>query len=124
MEGDLPSVGALLVFLLIPLLFIVVAMLGFGIFLRTMGGRAIEFEEVEEATGEWERVPRPWWGNPLVWLGISAVLLLLGLFVAPQFLGGTFVFLPFFWIGGRRRVRPPRYSRWADRRKGERDVDL
>lgn len=41
---------------------------------------------------------RPWWGNPLLWLGVSAVSVLVGLFVLPQFFGGTFLFLPFVWI--------------------------
>ena len=56
------------------------------------------------------RPQRPWWGNPMLWLAVSAVFLLLGLFVAPHFLGGTVIFLPFLWIwrpggGGARRGR-------------------
>ena len=51
---------------------------------------------------------RPWWGNPLVWVGVSAVFLMLGLFVAPHFLGGTVIFLPFLWIWGGRARRPDR----------------
>ena len=35
-----------------------------------------------------KRPDRPWWGNPLVWVAISATLLLTGLFVAPAFSGG------------------------------------
>ena len=50
---------------------------------------------------------RPWWGNPFVWLGTSAVFLLLGLFVAPHFLGGTVIFLPFLWIFRRKPLRGP-----------------
>lgn len=46
---------------------------------------------------------RPWWGNPLVWLGIAAVFVLLGLFVFPKLFGGVFLFLPFFWLRGWRR---------------------
>jgi hypothetical protein len=45
---------------------------------------------------------RPWWGNPLIWLAVSAVFLVLGIFVAPHFLGGTVIFLPFLWIWPRR----------------------
>jgi len=33
-----------------------------------------------------------------VWLAVCAVFLLLGLFVAPHFLGGTVIFLPFLWL--------------------------
>jgi membrane glycosyltransferase len=46
---------------------------------------------------------RPWWQHSSVWLGVSAVFVLLGLFVAPKLLGFTFVFLPFLWMGGGRR---------------------
>jgi hypothetical protein len=48
-------------------------------------------------------VERPWWGNPWLWLGISAGCALLGLFVFPKLFGFTFLFLPFIWIGGRHR---------------------
>lgn len=41
---------------------------------------------------------RPWWGNPLLWVGVSAVFVLLGLFVAPKLFGFAFLFLPFIWI--------------------------
>lgn len=42
--------------------------------------------------------PRPWWGNPWLWVGVSAVFLMLGLFVWPGLFGGTFLFLPFVWV--------------------------
>jgi O-antigen/teichoic acid export membrane protein len=48
---------------------------------------------------------RPWWQHSTVWVGVSAVFVLLGLFVAPKLLGFTFVFLPFLWTGGGRRPR-------------------
>ena len=41
---------------------------------------------------------RPWWGNPFLWVGVSAVFVLLGLFVAPKLFGFAFLFLPFIWI--------------------------
>ena len=49
-----------------------------------------------------------WRGAPL-WVTVSCVVVLLGVFVAPKLLGFTFVFLPFLWIGGlgRRRPREP-----------------
>ena len=53
-----------------------------------------------------ERV-RPWWGNPLIWLGIGLLFVLLGIFVGPKLFGGVVLFLPFFWIRPRgRRPRP------------------
>jgi hypothetical protein len=62
-----------------------------------------------------EALERPWWGNPLIWLAISAVFLLLGLFVFPHFFGGIFLVFPFLWISprrSRRRRRPaPRPQR-------------
>jgi hypothetical protein len=53
------------------------------------------------------RRDRPWWGHPGVWLLISAAFVLLGVFVFPKLFGFTFVFLPFLWIGGLWRRRPP-----------------
>ena len=50
--------------------------------------------------------PRPWWGNPWVWVGVSAACVVLGVFVAPGFFGGTFLFLPFVWVW-RPRDAPP-----------------
>jgi hypothetical protein len=52
-----------------------------------------------------ERDRRPWWGNPLVWLGLGAMFLVLGLVVAPHFLPFAVIFLPFVWIGGTGRRR-------------------
>jgi hypothetical protein len=54
---------------------------------------------------EGHRSPRPWWGNPLVWLGVSAVFVFLGLVVAPRLFGGIFLFLPLIWLGRSRRRR-------------------
>jgi hypothetical protein len=49
--------------------------------------------------------PRPWWGNPWIWLGVSAVFLVLGVFVWPALFGGAFLFLPFIWVWRPRRGR-------------------
>jgi hypothetical protein len=67
----------------------------------------------------------PWWRNPPVWIGAMAVLVLLGVFVAPRLLGFTFLFLPFVWtrrLGRRPDHGPPGRPRteddedpWADR---------
>ena len=54
---------------------------------------------------------RPWWGNPLVWLAVSAVFVLVGVFLAPRFLPGVVVFIPFLWLA-KPRVR--RYGRHED----------
>jgi polyferredoxin len=40
---------------------------------------------------------RPWWGNPLVWLAIGLVSVLLGVFVWPGLFGFTFIFIPIRW---------------------------
>ena len=49
--------------------------------------------------------PRPWWGSPWLWLGVSAAFLVLGLYVWPGLFGGTFLFLPFIWVWRPRRGR-------------------
>lgn len=49
--------------------------------------------------------PRPWWGNPVIWLVVCAVFVVLGLYVWPGLFGGTFLFLPFVWVSRPRRSR-------------------
>jgi hypothetical protein len=44
-----------------------------------------------------ERPTRPWWANPLVWLGLGLVSVLLGVFVWPGLFGFTFIFIPILW---------------------------
>lgn len=58
------------------------------------------------------RPAQPWWRSRAVWFGVASVVVLLGVFVAPQLLGFTFIFLPLFWIGGlgRRHRNEPRAS--------------
>ena len=41
---------------------------------------------------------RPWWGNPWIWVGVSAVSVALGLLVWPGLWGGVFLFIPFVWL--------------------------
>jgi hypothetical protein len=48
--------------------------------------------------GRRTRPGRPWWGNPLLWLGFCLVFLVLGLTVWKGLLGGVFLFLPFVWV--------------------------
>lgn len=56
----------------------------------------------EARDGSW----RPRVTTPPVWIGVTVVLLLLGLFVAPRLLGFTFLLLPFLWLRGPRQRRP------------------
>jgi hypothetical protein len=46
---------------------------------------------------------RPWWGNPWLWLLVSVLFVILGIFVWPGLFGGTFLFLPFIWVWRPRR---------------------
>ena len=39
----------------------------------------------------------------MIWLAVSAVFVLPGVFVAPHFFSGVVIFVPFLWIG---RPRP------------------
>ncbi len=41
---------------------------------------------------------RPWWGNPWLWVGVSAGFVVLGVFVWPGLFGGVFLFVPFVWV--------------------------
>ena len=53
---------------------------------------------------------RPWWGTPGVWIGLSMVFVLVGVFAFPRLLGFTFLFLPFVVmrsVGRRRGGRRP-----------------
>ena len=53
---------------------------------------------------------RPWWGAPGVWIGLSMVFVLVGVFVFPRLLGFTFLFFPFVVlrsVGRGRRGRRP-----------------
>jgi hypothetical protein len=59
-----------------------------------------------EPRGEPAQPVRPWWSNPLVWVGVSAVFLILGLVAAPRLLGGIVLFLPLIWIRGFGRRGP------------------
>lgn len=115
----------LLVFLL-PLAFVALCLLAFYLLTRGIGSRIESFpppygpdggplhgeasDGLPEPGGPWTapRPVRPWWGHPLLWLAIGAVFLLLGLFVAPHFLPGVVLFLPFIWVGGWRMTGQPR----------------
>jgi hypothetical protein len=102
-----------LLLILVPFLaFVAVSLAAFSFMSRQVEAASRRMERAErwEEGDEEEGVvfERPWWGNPGVWLLVSAVFVALGLFVFPQLFGFAFLFLPFIWIGGvrRRRRRP------------------
>ena len=41
---------------------------------------------------------RPWWANPWLWVGFSAVSVVLGFVLWRGLLGGVFLFVPFVWL--------------------------
>jgi hypothetical protein len=61
---------------------------------------------------------RPWWGNPLFWVAVCGVSLVLGFFVWPGLFGGAFIVLPFVWIR-----RPRREPRMDPRKNGHTSRD-
>jgi hypothetical protein len=102
-----------LILLVLP--FVVATALGIG-FLVVFGERAARDEaarrrgrlaEPDLATPlrDPEPPPRPWWGNPWLWLLVSAVFVVLGIYLWPGLFGGTFIFLPFIWVWRPRRGR-------------------
>lgn len=61
---------------------------------------------------------RPWWLNPWPWIGVSAVSVVLGLFVWPGLFGGIVVFVPFLWVSRRRREEMDPKTNGHSRRDG------
>ncbi|MDP9300280.1 MAG: hypothetical protein M3P43_05210 [Actinomycetota bacterium] len=61
---------------------------------------------------------QPWWGNPLFWVAVCAVSLVLGILVWPGLFGGVFIVLPFVWIW-----RPRREPRMDPRTNGHTSRD-
>lgn len=61
---------------------------------------------------------RPWWGNPLLWVAVCAVSLVLGFVVWRGLFGGVFIVLPFVWIW-----RPRREPRMDPRTNGHTSRD-
>ena len=62
----------------------------------------------------------PWWANPWVWLGVTLVSVVLGVFVWPGLFGFMFIVIPFVWIRRPRRQSPvdPRGNGHAHRDAG------
>ena len=101
--------------ILFVLPFVVAVTLGVGFLLvfreraatREVLRRRAQLAEPDLATPLRDPRPpeRPWWGNPWLWLLVSAVFVVLGIFVWPGLFGGTFLFLPFIWVWRPRRHR-------------------
>jgi hypothetical protein len=95
-----------LVFLILP--FVVAVALGIGFLVVFQQRAAIDqamrrraqLAEPDLATPLRDPQPaaRPWWGIPWLWLAVSVLFVVLGIFVWPGLFGGTFFFLPFIWI--------------------------
>lgn len=60
----------------------------------------------------------PWWGNPWLWVGISAVSVALGLTVWRGLFGGVFLFVPFVWLSRSRAPTVDPRSNGHSRREG------
>ena len=62
--------------------------------------RAARLVEPDIVTPPRDPTPRrrPWWGNPWLWVGVSASFVVLGLVLWRPLLGGVFLFVPFVWI--------------------------
>lgn len=99
-----------IVLVLIPIA-ILIAVVALLIFLSTSREPVGETEEATYPRASAPPQARPWWGNPLFWLAVSAVSIVLGLLVWPQLFGGVFLFLPFIWIGGRKSAKSPSRTR-------------
>jgi hypothetical protein len=95
--------------------FVVAVTLGLGFLLvfrqraaaREVLRRRAQLAEPDLATPLRDPRPpeRPWWGSPWLWLGMSVMFVVLGIFVWPGLFGGTFLFLPFIWVWRPRRGR-------------------
>jgi hypothetical protein len=89
--------GNTLLLILVPFAFLAG---GLAAFLAMSARHGLDALEEETEPG---RRLRPWWGNPLLWVGACAGLALLGLVVAPRLFGVAFLLLPFIWVSGLRR---------------------
>lgn len=89
--------GNTLLLILVPFAFLAG---GLAAFLAMSARHGLDALEEETEPG---RRPRPWWGNPLLWVGACAAFAFLGLVVAPRLFGVAFLLLPFIWVSGLRR---------------------
>jgi hypothetical protein len=61
---------------------------------------------------------RPWWANPWLWVGISAVFVVLGLVVWRGLFGGVFLFVPFVWLSRSKAPTVDPRSNGHEKREG------
>jgi hypothetical protein len=96
-----------LLFVVLP--FVALALFSVGLVLlfrrrwhvdRAAMRRAARLVEPDIVTPPRDPTPqgRPWWGNPWLWVGVSAGFAVLGLLLWRPLLGGVFLFVPFVWI--------------------------
>jgi hypothetical protein len=114
--ADQPSIYAVLPF-------VTIAALGAGflvVFRQRAAARRVTREQgpmhaaITGSRGRKTSLPeRPWWGNPLLWVAVCAVSLVLGFVVWRGLFGGVFIVLPFVWIW-----RPRREPRMDPRTNG------
>jgi hypothetical protein len=113
--SDPPSIYAILPF-------VTIAALGLGFLVvfrqRAAARRALTSATTAAPTAHRHEPDRPWWGNPLLWLGVCTVSIVLGLVVWPGLFGGVVLVLPFVWVG-----RPRREPRMDPRTNGHTDRD-
>ncbi len=64
--------------------------------------------------------PRPWWANPVLWIGVCLVSIVLGVLWWPGLFGITLILIPFVWIRRPRREPPldPRSNGHSNRDDG------
>ncbi len=94
--------GRELAYAILPFVVLVALGWGFWIIFRQRGtARSVPGSTARDPG----RAPsRAWWGNPWLWVGVSAVFVVLGIFLWPGLFGGVVLFLPFVWVS---RTRPP-----------------
>ena len=96
-----------LVFVVLPFVALALFSIGFVMLFRRRWRmdraalrRAARLVEPDIVTPPRDRAEqrRPWWGSPWIWVGVSAVSVVLGLLVWRGLLGGVFLFIPFVWL--------------------------
>jgi hypothetical protein len=114
-----------LIFAILP--FVVLVTLGWGSWLvfrqrsaarREAGRGEVASRSAASASRDLVRRGRPWWGDPWLWVGVSAVFVVLGIFVWPGLFGGVIVFLPFVWVARSRSSEMDPRTNGHSRRDG------
>jgi hypothetical protein len=96
-----------LLFVVLPFVVLALCSIGFMVLFRRRWRmdraamrRAARLVEPDIATPPLDPAQhqRPWWANPWIWVGVSAVCVVLGVVLWRGFLGGVFLFVPFVWL--------------------------